>query len=337
MEQRNKIDNSYNLIAVYLIIKKYANAQNPIAVKEISKHLRETFLLEKNVDNRTIKEHINRIIDLNERFGIADELLQVKGEDGVTRYYFVEVIDEPMVRMMSDIIASSKYIDGEYGFELIETLHALNGYEVPNFFRTMLAQKDMKIKPNPEVFLSVETLEKAIAENKKVSLHYLKYDTDYRLVDRDEDDERIVCVYKVVWTAEYYYAMCRFEDSGNIYFMRVDKMRGVKLTDEELPQLPPDFDAIKYLSTQPYLFGGTPQRISFCIDKQKLDQVIDRFGDAVTIRDLGNCCKVELDSSIEMMHVWLLQYSPYITNIHPESLKNLVIDSLQTALRKNSY
>lgn len=333
MDAKIKVDNSYFLIAIYLIIKKYGNSREPLSVQDISAHLKTTFLLEKKVDNRTIKEHINRIVDLHERYGLADELLCTTDEKGVSRYYFVEIFEELTLRLLTDIIASSKYIDRAYSKDLIETLYSINGQHMPSFYNESLRQKHLMMKPNPEVFGSVELIAKAIEENKKIRCEYLKFNHEHKLVRRNMNPVRDICVYEVIWTSDFYYALCRFDDSGKVYFLRIDKMQNVEILDEDLPPLPVDFDSKRYVSTQPHLFGGETQRISFHIEAGLLDQVVDSFGTSAIIRKYGNTYKIELDSSIQMMHVWILQYSPYISNIYPEKLKNKVVESLEQAIR----
>lgn len=224
--------------------------------------------------------------------------------------------------------------EGKHHKELIQTLYELNGQNMPSFYHQSLLQKNMMMKPNKEVFLSVEKIAEAIASNKKIRCRYMKYNHEHKLVDRENAPSRDICVYELIWTANYYYALCRFEDSGKVYFLRVDKMAGVEILDDKLPVLPAGFDRTRYVSTQPHLFGGTTQRISFDIDSKLLDQVVDSFGKAAKLRNQGETHHVELDSSIEMMHAWILQFSPFITNIYPEKLKEKVVESLKKALHR---
>lgn len=326
--------NSFYLLAIYLIVKKYANMDEPLSIRHIKQHIQTIFQEDKLIDTRTVKVHLQRIRQL-EGTDLVEELVEL--EDGAsTSYYFIRSFDDTQIRLLADIIASSKYITLHESKELIKALYEMNGQDMPTFYHNSLKNKIIMTEPNPAVFYSVEQIALAIEQKKQVRCTYLAYNDQHELVPRARNAERVLNIHEIIWTSNYYYALCIFADTGKVYFLRIDKMKDVAIVDAPICELPVGFDINHYVSTQPHLFGGKVQSISFHIDKRMLDQVVDSFGKAAKLRDLGMCYKVELISSIEMMHVWLLQYSRFVTNIYPAPLKEKVLASLRQSIEQIS-
>lgn len=318
------------LIVIYLILKKYATVENPLSIKDIQRKITYELGEDQVLDPRTIKSHISNLQDISYEIDSLEECIETVDN----RYYLLSPMDDTQIRLLADVIASTKYLGQIESRELIRQLYESNQRKMPRFYVNSLKHKEFNTKPNLETFLSVETISTAIEQKKKVSCTYLEYDVNQQLVPKKHNAERVLDVHEIIWTSNYYYALCIFEDSGKVYFLRIDKMRDVRIVNERVKPLPIDFDITNYVSTQPHLFGGQRQTISFQIEKRALGQVVDSFGKAAKITEVDcDYYKVELQSSIEMMHVWLIQYCDKVKNIYPERLNNMVISSLEKAVQ----
>lgn len=318
-------------MVIYLILKKYATVENPLSIKDIQKKITYELGEEQVLDPRTIKSHISNLQDISYEIDSLEECIETVDN----RYYLLSPMDDTQIRLLADVVASSKYLGQAESRELIRKMYESNQRKMPRFYVNSLKHKEFNTKPNLETFLSVEIISTAIEQKKKVSCTYLEYDVNQQLVPKKNNAERVLDVHEIIWTANYYYALCIFEDSGKVYFLRIDKMRDVQIVDKRVKPLPIGFDITNYVSTQPHLFGGQRQLISFHIAKRALDQVVDSFGKAAKITEVNSdYYKVELQSSIEMMHVWLTQYCEQIRNIYPNSLSDMVVSSLEKAAKE---
>ncbi|WP_350342394.1 hypothetical protein PRVXT_001625 [Proteinivorax tanatarense] len=67
-----------------------------------------------------------------------------------------------------------------------------------------------------------------------------------------------------------------------------------------------------------------------------IDQVIDCFGEGVKITPIDkNYFRVHVNSSINSMKFWLLQYITAIDEIYPEKLNSIIVKYLEDALKRN--
>lgn len=330
----NIFGNSFYLLGTYLVLRKYATEHQPLSIAMIKRKLADEFQLENTIDTRTIKSHLQRIKELNMYFEVIEELVEIHAIDGTSQYYLMSPIDSTQIRMLSDVIAASKYLNRQESKDLIEVLYQMNGLKVPSFYNDTIKNKKNLASYNKEVFLSVEQIAQAIQNKQQIQCIYHRFNKDSELEPIDAQP-RIINVHEIVWTSNYYYALCVFADTGKIYFLRIDKMKHVKCLDQKRTDNVNGIDISAYITTQPYLFGGLQCLISFNIHKRLLDTVIDSFGNAAKRTFVNEeTYRIEIISSIEMMHVWLLQYCRYVSNIYPEVLKEKVVASLKQSLQQ---
>ena len=96
-------------------------------------------------------------------------------------------------------------------------------------------------------------------------------------------------------------------------------------------------DYKQLVSTMPYMYTDTPERIEFIADEYIVDQIVDWFGKNIkmsTLPDNEKKVKVELIASPNAMEHWALQYLNHVEVTKPESLRKKLKDDLENALNK---
>ena len=83
-----------------------------------------------------------------------------------------------------------------------------------------------------------------------------------------------------------------------------------------------------------YAYVGKPERIVMYCDRAILDDVIDRFGTDIQLRERDeNTFAVSFTAPPRGIKFWALQYLPYVEVVEPAWLREEVIDSIG----KNKY
>lgn len=341
---------AYYLLLTYLIIKRYGNEERPVTVDQVKTKIEEVFQLENKVDKRTIKEHFSRLQKLSEVASthsldfIVEEIEWDEKREGV---YVIHPLTFDEVTLLADVIAFSKLMNRSQSEQLIYQMYSLIGEDVPQRFYYQLEHKFDYATYNQEVLINVENLSEAINGNNQVELTYLIYDVNKNLVPHPvthyeagkkiKKERRLVFPHAIIWNAHFYYVLCTFEDSGKIYFLRIDQMRDVQIKDEKVKPLPENFDIYDYVKKQPHLFGGDLRQYQFRAKRRLITQIVDTFGPDVRIKELANGeVKVEVESSYSAMKAWLMQYITGITDIYPEYLKEEITSDLEQKVRELS-
>ncbi|MGG0717665.1 WYL domain-containing protein [Robertmurraya massiliosenegalensis] len=331
--------NSYYLLLTYLILKKNTNENKSLSADKVASIIKTEFRMDKKIDKRTIVGHFKRLESLSEQaidenISFFDDEIITEGEEARVIHNF----DASEIKLLADIISFSKLVGKNYSYELIKKIFSLNGENIPYHYEEQLRNKFHASNYNPQLFLSLEEISKAIQKRNKVEVTYLKYDMNYNWVpylnNNGVEEKRIISPHSIVWSKDFYYVLCTFEDTLKVYFLRADQMKNVKvLGDRKVISLPGNFNIQQYIQTQPHLFGGFTETFSFQAKKWLLKQIGDSFGTATKVEEVnGDEILVKLESSYEAMKVWLMQYIIGITDIYPEKLKRDIKKTLNNKL-----
>lgn len=321
----------------YFVLKKYSSKENRMNASDISKKIMDVFELDKPLDRRTIYNHLSDLEIISDNFTKELSVRFVRGEKNGA--YLESSISKSEAHLLSDAIATSRFIDREKSRDLIDKFGVIVGENLGNFFEPRLQFKNTDNKEyNKKLFENIEVLTEAIRNGKKVTLQYLKYDVDKNLIPSRpiNDGYKKVRPYYLIWQINKYYLMYYYDDSVEPRFMRVDKMRDVQITKEAVEPLKDIANLSDYTRNQVYMFGGMPTHIRFRNKMWNIGQVIDFFGEDVQIKKLDEeYFQVDLYTSTNSIKYWLLQYITSIDQIHPKSLAIEIQGMLEDALERN--
>lgn len=90
---------------------------------------------------------------------------------------------------------------------------------------------------NPELFLTIETLDEAIDAKRKVAFRYLEYGTDGKQCPKRREDgtvrEYITSPYQMAAKEGKYYLICNYDKYDDVSNYRIDRMADVRVLDDE--------------------------------------------------------------------------------------------------------
>lgn len=325
------------ILYVYFVLKKYSSADRPLNASEIAAYIKRDYHFAAEPNRKTIYSHLRLLQDLSDLNELQGEIQQhLSGKK--KGHYFVRDFTQAEIKLLCDAVASSRFINKTHSKDLIHKLAADYDKDFARRYAPLLEHKASNKSYNPAFFDSIEELSKAIRLKRKITCQYLMYDTNKALVPRYSENNGYITIspYHFIWAINHYYLLCKPDHSEERRFLRVDKIRNVKLLDERSAPLPKNFNIHDYARKQAFMFGGKAEPISFRCQMRMLGQVIDFFGEDVQIKPINDdYFEVSIHTSIDSIKYWVLQYITAIDRIRPEKLKNIIIEYLSDALERN--
>jgi predicted DNA-binding transcriptional regulator YafY len=131
----------------------------------------------------------------------------------------------------------------------------------------------------------VDSIQKAIAENKQIQFIYLEWNAKKELVPRREEKYQ-VSPWILMWQDEKYYLVAYDHNSKALRHYRVDKLsdvevlEGARLGQELYEKLNP----VDYVNKAFGMFGAKEEDVILTFPEKLVGVIIDRFGKEVSIR-----------------------------------------------------
>ena len=349
MVEHNKIIN-----LVYEIIKRYASKDKPIDQSEIQRRI-----LLGGPDNECDRKTISRALEklratygydekgnwCNEDIKLHYEIVYRSSSD-IYKQYWLEICkdqqftDEELMFLM-DAVQFSKHVDNDFAEEITGKLADLsnNKYSGIFEFHTKINTKDYPVRK--DFFVTLGDINEAIHQQKMISFFDNRFDVDKKLHHVSEKP-LVVCPYRIAVTDGNYYLLCGFKGSPSIRSYRIDRITDVEILDESFPSSIALRNATayanEYLLEHRYMNPGVTVKVTLEIDRQILGEIIDSFGDKITIDRKGagsNRLTVCLKSSEKDIIDWAMRYGEYAVIVEPEYLREAILERLRNI--RNSY
>jgi predicted DNA-binding transcriptional regulator YafY len=186
---------------------------------------------------------------------------------------------------------------------------------------------------NKQLFHTIDILDEAMSRNLAVRFKYCAYGSDGKLHAKLKDDgtprNYIMDPYQLVATNGRYYLICRYRNSDELSYMRVDRMTDIEIDEEhkarplrDIPGYEGGLDLPRHMAEQVYMFAGKPKRIKLRVKLAMINHVYDWFGDSVHFEDETEETVVVAFSANEtaMLH-WVMQFADDVEVLEPDSLR----------------
>lgn len=296
--------------------------------------------------------HQGRIAELLEaRFGIAVErkaigrnltLLRDAGleiENGGGGFYLASrLFEDSELQLLIDGVLASRHISVSHSRELINKICTLSNRYFPRHVANIHSVGEWNKTENKTLFYHIEVVDEAIERGKMVTYDYNKYGTDRKL---HKTSVQRITPYQLILHNQRYYIMGYSDYWGHIVYHRMDRI--TNMTVSEFDAVPircvKGFsDGINYrdISTaMPYMYAEPPVRVTLLADAKLMDQVVDWFGDEITVREVGDdTVEVGVHAAPTAMLYWALQYAASVEVLAPADLRARVAKTLAEASGK---
>lgn len=266
------------LLILWDILCKYTDEEHAMNTDEIIAHLADRGI---NVSRKTLVEDIKTL------GAYGYEVLSYK-----KKYYYYYVVNRSLdtaeVVMLADIINASKLSSAQKKSLIDRLSQMLCSYQAESISKHIIALEKGR-KGNSSLLYNVDTLDRAINEDKQISFLYFDYDIKHQKVYRKDGRRYTVNPAIMVWGKDNYYLLGFSNGHDELVTYRIDKMENVKIeeTERERHTEYELFDTEEYRRQVFSMFGGDSQSVTLQFTANILSDMYDRFGDDIRIRELG--------------------------------------------------
>ena len=239
----------------------------------------------------------------------------------------------PELKLLADAVTSSRFLTEKKSSELLKKIESLSSvYQAKQINRQVYIADRVKAM-NERIYLNVDVIHRAIAENKQISFKYFDYDMQKRR--RYRDGLRVCSPYALSWDDERYYLIAFYPKRPDNYTnFRVDRMENVEILSDEARVIPQAFNLSEYMNSTFSMFSGEAQEVKLRFHISLVNTVLDRFGKNISLRPDGDewfTIRVNIKAEPPFFG-WLFQFGTKAEIVQPKELKEKYIEQLKEEL-----
>ncbi len=300
------------------------------------------YYLSRIISEKTDDEHMLTMPEIQrelEAYGVtADrkslyddmEALRVLGIDvigekvGRNFYYHAgeKLFELAELKLLVDAIQSSRFITEKKSNELIKKVTGMTSeYEAAQLKRQTVVRGRVKTM-NESIYYFVDDVHRAIAENRKISFEYMKWNVNKEL-ERRREEPYVVSPWALTWDDQNYYLIAYDETADCIKHFRVDKLKSIRILDERRTGEDSfkKFDLVKYSRMSFGMFGGEAVNVKIAFENDMVGVFIDRFGKDISIHPSKQEGWSEINIDVAMSDQflgWIFALGPKVKILGPE-------------------
>lgn len=270
------------LLCLYIlkILQKYTDDNHSLTYSEINNKLQLEYGL--TADVKTIASYIIAL----QNFGV--DVIK-KGNNGCA--LISRNIDKSELSFLVDAIFSSKSISAKQANNLIESLMVDCSIYEKKRYDYIYKIEDVNRYNNKEFFYTIDTISRAIEQNKKISFCYNEILSNKLLKGIQRDKTFIINPYFMINNNGKYYLVCNYDKYDNLSNYKIESISKVKIIDDEIKPLSKlknseDFNIASYINEHIYMFAGNTTQITIMLDNPKaINYVIEWYGNNARIKE----------------------------------------------------
>ncbi len=258
-----------------LIILKYlwetTDENHPVSLADISAHLEQYHI---TADPRTLRKDIEQLVELS---------VDIVKDRKVQNLYHVATrhFEAPEVKLLIDAVQSARFITPKKSKALIKNLAAFIAPHDTAVLKRQLYIDSRSKATNESIYLSVDRIQTAIAEGRKITFRYFDYAPTKERVHRHGGQLYSVSPYALLWNNDTYYLAGFHDRKGTVAKFRVDRIDKLEISDETAMPKPVDFDISEFFTQEFSMLDGRECEIKLLCSNKLMNSIIDRFGEGV--------------------------------------------------------
>ena len=310
-------------------LQENSDEKHPVTTAEIRKELEKRGC---PVTVITLRTDIQSLIEAGYDIGINER------EGLSTTYSWLDrEWSLPELRILVDAVSSSQFLTKEKSRQLIGKLAEMAGPSYRDQLTPRILVSEHVKAPNKQILLSVQTIHRAIERERKITFKYMEHDLDMKLRPRHAgtpEENYIVSPYATIWNSDRYYLVGWSDRRRKVSAFRVDRMTEVKQINRKRVPEPDWFNVQDYTDKVFWMYGGYDEEVTLRCRRELLDQVIDKFGEGVT---LENVTKTFFDVTVPVsvsgtFFAWVFQYAGDMNIINPPDVREKYASRLDETL-----
>ncbi len=302
------------LLYILRMLEEYTDEEHPMTTAEIISRLEAE---EINCERKTIYSDIASLID----FGY--DIIQVSNRRGGGYYLASRDFELAELKLLVDVVQSSRFITTKKSRELIRKLEKMAGrHDAGQLQRQVYVVGRVKTE-NESIYYNIDKIHRAIQEDRQLIFTYLEWNLQKQLVPRGE--KRRVSPWALIWREENYYLAAFDTRDGIMKHYRVDKMGSVEVAQEKREGLAQfeKLDLTAYTNRTFGMYGGGEETVTLRFPNRLVGVVLDRFGRDVELRTMEDgFFRIRVQVAVSgQFFGWLAGIGPEAAIVAPEQTK----------------
>ena len=318
------------LLKLLEMLRQNTDEQHPMTTSRIIANLSQ---MEIPCDRRTLTQDISTLSNL----GYEIMTTMVGHEKG----YYIEDrnFSIPELKILIDAVHASSFITEKKSEVLINKIAALAGTHRAEVLKRNMVCFNTRKHSNEKIFYTIDTLEEAILNQKKVIFLYYDLNEHGERVYRRDGHHYVVEPIALVFNEDNYYLTCYSSRHDNTSNYRIDRMDGVRIIDEPCCEKAVALrNGVAAYTEQAFkMFGGQTEDIVLEFNRSLIGAVYDKFGESVNMIPVGeNRCIATVKVRISpTFWGWLFQFGTQMRIISPAQIASkyiTLIDEVKSAV-----
>lgn len=244
----------------------------------------------------------------------------------------------PEVKLLVDLVQSSKFITTKKSRELIGKLEKLVSENDARKLQRQVIVADRNKTANEKIYYSVDVIHTAIGQNRQIRFHYFDWDVHKQMLLRKNGAFYEISPWLLTWDDENYYLIAYDNIAGIMKHYRVDKMLDIELIQNprEGRDLYEKIDVASYSRKNFGMFAGEENTVQLLCDNSMTGVMIDRFGSSVALRPYDEShILVRANIAVSPQFFgWLAGLSGKVRILSPETVADDYRNYLQKILKE---
>jgi len=320
-------------INILNILRKYSDVEHRMTQQEIAEKLKSDYNME--VDRKTVKRNLMNLVEIEPRIDYTEvSRRDEKGRETsiCTDWYIEPDFSDSELRLLIDSILFSGNIPYSQCKQLVDKLVSLSNIHFKAKVKHICNLPDNQPR-NKELFYTIDVLDDAISQNKKVAFIYNNYGPDKKLHPKREE-EFVINPYQMVATGGRYYLICNYDKYDSLSNYRVDRITNIRILDENRKPISSltdgELNLPKHMAEHIYMFAGESIKAKFRAKNYIIDQIVDWFGTDVKIEPVDSEeCVTEVIVNKDAFFYWAMQYGIHIEVLAPAGMRKRIADAVK--------
>ena len=320
----NKGQTKLKLLYIKDYLERYSDEEHPVSARSLL-----TMLENKGIECE--RKSIYSDIQTLEDYGM--EILRARAPKN--GYYLASrEFEEPQLRLLIDAVQAANFITEKKTKELIKKIAHLCSESTGKRLTGQVYIENRVKCTNEEIYYSIDILNRAIQQRKKVSFTYCKrVVSDNARSVKIQEKRHIISPYALIWSSDHYYLVGNNQKYDNLMHVRIDRMKKVEMLEEdarhfsEVSRYKRYFDSADYAERLFNMFSGDLRQLDFICDNSILEEILDRVGKSALITkcDDDNHFRMRMKMVVsEGLISWIMQFGNKLEVIEPVELRTQV-------------
>lgn len=231
----------------------------------------------------------------------------------------------PELKILMDAVQAASFITEKKTNELIDKIAALGGSNRAAILKDNIVHFNARKHHNEAIYYNVDTIEKALQTDRKITFRYFDIDENGERVFRKEGNIYIGEPVALVFNEDNYYLVSYSTKHEATTNYRVDRMYNVEIVDEDIHEKAKELRAcvVGYTESAFRMYGGESQEVTLQFDRKLMGTVYDKFGEGTKMYRIDeNTFEAVVKAQISpTFWGWVFQFGGRMTIKSPEILQ----------------